>query len=370
MALFQCPECGQMISDQAMRCPKCGYPVKEKSLPKTEPFIVPDGPANAGNNSDEKKLKRKMTAIGVAAVGILAVFIVLVVLKIAGGKLNVENLEIKRWKVTNESTYVNYYEGTVVSDEKAPFIAVIGSSEHQYRSPSLVYMEEGQGIMETYEAEDEDPSVKYVPLGYMVGKTVKVSDIRSMSCEDTAYEDWGDDTSCQIDVEVELKHKKSGILFVEIQNDLTDEILHNIAINIVKGEGNYSDHLVDLPLKSRGVEVTVVPKYFCDAKVLKKNDFTVEEEMTYEKFESDSFVSFSGTEELAFDGYEDGLVLYTDTLTKGGEKEERGKEERKCTPLYDESCIIRTYDFNEEEAIIEPQHEIDVIGYLAWSALK
>lgn len=27
MALMQCPECGNKVSDKAEKCPKCGYPV-------------------------------------------------------------------------------------------------------------------------------------------------------------------------------------------------------------------------------------------------------------------------------------------------------------------------------------------------------
>lgn len=33
MALIQCPECGQDISDKAQACPKCGNPINMKSGP-------------------------------------------------------------------------------------------------------------------------------------------------------------------------------------------------------------------------------------------------------------------------------------------------------------------------------------------------
>jgi hypothetical protein len=29
MALIKCPECGNMVSDQAVACPQCGYPVRK-----------------------------------------------------------------------------------------------------------------------------------------------------------------------------------------------------------------------------------------------------------------------------------------------------------------------------------------------------
>ena len=37
MALINCPECGNSISDQAPHCPKCGYQISNHSFfPKTE----------------------------------------------------------------------------------------------------------------------------------------------------------------------------------------------------------------------------------------------------------------------------------------------------------------------------------------------
>lgn len=37
MALINCPECGNSISDQASHCPKCGYQISNHSFfPKTE----------------------------------------------------------------------------------------------------------------------------------------------------------------------------------------------------------------------------------------------------------------------------------------------------------------------------------------------
>lgn len=46
MALIECPECGQNVSDRADACPNCGYPVGTMitSLDKgTQPFVVCDG---------------------------------------------------------------------------------------------------------------------------------------------------------------------------------------------------------------------------------------------------------------------------------------------------------------------------------------
>ena len=47
MALIQCPECEQSISDKAAKCPKCGYPIKEYLDSKAEETL----PENSGDDS-------------------------------------------------------------------------------------------------------------------------------------------------------------------------------------------------------------------------------------------------------------------------------------------------------------------------------
>ncbi len=41
MALIQCPECGNQISDRATSCPKCGHPVSEVRSPAQETVKTP-----------------------------------------------------------------------------------------------------------------------------------------------------------------------------------------------------------------------------------------------------------------------------------------------------------------------------------------
>ena len=43
MALFKCPECGNMISDQASACPNCGNPVLKKVLCRDCGNYLPEG---------------------------------------------------------------------------------------------------------------------------------------------------------------------------------------------------------------------------------------------------------------------------------------------------------------------------------------
>lgn len=46
MAMTECPECGNMISDKAKQCPKCGY--EPKRNPATPPPLPPDLNPNGG----------------------------------------------------------------------------------------------------------------------------------------------------------------------------------------------------------------------------------------------------------------------------------------------------------------------------------
>lgn len=41
MALIECPECGNLISEKAMKCPKCGYPIPVE-MQETQNLVVPD----------------------------------------------------------------------------------------------------------------------------------------------------------------------------------------------------------------------------------------------------------------------------------------------------------------------------------------
>lgn len=45
MALFECPDCHGMVSDQASSCPRCGRPVAQVSGPPPPPQAVGDQPA-------------------------------------------------------------------------------------------------------------------------------------------------------------------------------------------------------------------------------------------------------------------------------------------------------------------------------------
>ena len=75
MALIQCPECGQTISDKAGMCPKCGYPIASVTdvVPKAD-ATVPEQPTISEQAIREKKKPKKIILI----ISLIIVFLAIV----------------------------------------------------------------------------------------------------------------------------------------------------------------------------------------------------------------------------------------------------------------------------------------------------
>lgn len=75
MALFPCPECGNMVSDKAFHCPKCGYPLMECAQQRTSENDTQDAGELEEKTNPRKQLPTKwvMVAAIILAVGVTAV---------------------------------------------------------------------------------------------------------------------------------------------------------------------------------------------------------------------------------------------------------------------------------------------------------
>ncbi len=285
--------------------------------------------------------------------------------------MKVDDISISKWQLTDSTKYSDYYEGTVTSDQKKPFIAVIGQYDDADAVPSLVYVEDGKGVLETNEDTNEDPSTKYRPLGYLGGKAVSESDVK-VSCSDDHYIDWeySQGSSCRVTIGIDMNNKNSGFLIIDVENETNNETSTNLMVNIIDGKGTYS-YSASLPYKSRGVDISVVPKFFCSSEKITDESYTVGKAYTVEKEEGEYFNSYSGEETLTFDGYNDGFVLYTKELTAGGEKKERNKVQQAYTFLHNGECTVSTYDLvDADENILMPKYEFHYVGYVGWTPLE
>lgn len=286
-------------------------------------------------------------------------------------KLVVEDITISKWRLTDSSDYGDYYEGTITSEQKNPFIAVIGQYEDEESTPEFVYVEDGKGVIETYEDTDEDPSIKYRPIGYLGGTSVDISDIK-VKYKDSDYYDWSysDSTSCDVLISVDMNNSKNGLLVFDVINETNNETERNMIAVVINGKAEYS-YDAELPYKARGIDVSIVPKLFCESNAITQEDYVVEKAYTAEKNEGKYYTSYSGEETLAFADYADGFVLYTRELKEGGNKENRNVVRNLRVFLRDGECTLTTYDsVGEDETILMPKYEFDIIGYITWTPLE
>lgn len=367
MALIKCPECGHEISDRAESCPHCGCPVqKNQSITKKKVLQ-----SQIISEDIVKKKKRKMFSIAIIAIVLLVILVALYFAIYRNKHIFVEQMEISKWKLVESGEYLEEYEGKVTADEKNPFVAIIGYYEDIDDDPKMVYMENGEGIIHTYETDDDDPSIEYKPIGYLSGKPLSEKDVSEVSYKDSDYKDYEsmNETTCNVTIDMKLKDKKSGIVLFELKNDLNNEIEYNCFAIVKNGTCQYTYYLEGLPLKSRGVEVSLIPKIFCESEVVSASDYSVEKPFTVKKDEGKYSTSFSGEVSMSFDGYLDGFVLYTEELIDGGDKEDRGQIKRRKTYLHDNTCTMSTLYYPDDESIT-PKYSIVVFGYLPWNTLE
>ena len=117
MALIRCPECGQSISDRAANCPKCGCPIGQN----TEAAAADDRQAKP-----PRTVKRKVLIPSIAVCAVLIAVGLFLAIRGSSGNLTVKDITISDWQLTDTSYFLDSYKGTVVSEQKKPFVAAIG----------------------------------------------------------------------------------------------------------------------------------------------------------------------------------------------------------------------------------------------------
>ncbi|MEE0784591.1 MAG: hypothetical protein U0M10_01440 [Oscillospiraceae bacterium] len=400
MALIKCPGCGRDISDRALSCPQCGYQMQEHLTENTQgenveiqeeggveadvldaAFAQDKCEIGAQMQSTSKYKNRKHILIAAIA-GIVLVSVIGAAL---GFGLLLSNSEVKdisigKWCVEDFQGFdaLRCYEITLKSKQKKPFVAVmewtIGTTDSSMTQ--FVCMTKGKGKMMEIDSLDLDPTTNCRPIGYIDGVVVKKFDV-DIECTEE-YSDYSESeaTVCTVVINFNMANKKTGLLVFDINNlSINDRVgsagNSNIAVAVIDGKATYEYSAV-VPYGSRSNNFKVKPRMFCESREVTGKDFTIESAYKTKKTSSDSDVYF-GTETLAFGEWEDGVLLYTSRLLKGGELERRNVTEQEYTFIEDGECKIFTaditYDIDEDEAL-EPQYEFNYVGYIAWTPLK
>lgn len=378
MALIKCPECEQSISDKATKCPKCGYPIKEYLDSKAEETPSENSGDDSADTEDsanvqkppKQKNKKKIAVIAALAVIALAL-VVAVSIGLFKTKLSVEDITIGKWRLTDSNDYTDIYEGMVTSEQKKPFIAVIGRYDDEESVPKFVYVENGNGVLKTWDNPDDDPSIKYRPIGYLGGTQVDISDMK-VKYSDSDYTDnmYRDSSGCDVLISIDMNKPKNGLLVFDVINETQNEIERNLIAVVIDGKAEYS-YFATLPYKARGIDVSIEPKMFCESSDLTTENYVVEKAYTASKYEGKYYKSYSGEETLKFADYADGFVLYTRELKEGGDKENRNVVQNLKIFLRDGECTLTTYDSVEnDENILMPRYEFNIIGYITWTTLE
>lgn len=391
MALIKCPECGQMISDKAEKCPKCGYQMQD-SLDTAEEAVMQGGAAESEEAKEipaaEEKQKtrfslktvltsvagakksKKKTAIIIAGI-VLVMFAVLYAVGSANSTLKVNEISINKWRLTDSRWYSDYYEGSVTSDQKKPFVAVIAQYDDEDSRPELVYVENGEGIFSTSESTSSDPSVKYRAIGYLSGTRVDSKGM-TIKYKDRDYTDYSslEESDCYVDIEMDMRNNKTGLLLFDVVNKTNGDKDSNLVAVVVKGKTQYS-YYAELPYKSRGIEIAIEPKLFCESSTVKQDDYTVEKNYSAEKEEGKYSTYYSGEMEIAFSDKQDGFALYTRELLEGGNKKNRNDVKNMCNFVHNGESKFTTYDSaDSDETILMPKYDFNIVGYITWNSLE
>lgn len=352
MALIKCPECGRDVSDKAEVCPGCGVQLKKQEKPKRVKCEI--------------KLEKSAKMLIFCIVIVVALFVLMYVLNGAQNVV-VKNISMEKYELTYDGEYISTYDAVITSDTKKPFVAVIGDYEGNDNNPQFVYMKDGKGTAHVITSDDDDPSTKYKPIGYMTGKTCKESAIKSVKYKDEEYDDYLDDTYCSMKAQIEMNNNYTGLLFVEISNDMTKDIDNNQIVYMVDGKGELNVNISDLPYKSRGVKVSITPEYFCKLEKLKDKDYSVVQKL---KFEKEDSTSYNGESKYKFKDIESGRLIYTKELLSGGDPKDIGDVEVCSSYIKDKVCEINIYTYvDDDETISEPKYDIELQGYITWKEI-
>ncbi len=405
MALVFCSNCGNKISDKAPACPKCGAVntmYTAQNLQTNVTVNVENTPIKA---EPERKKKILKTAIAIVSVVLVLAGAITAGMIIIGKNPNVKKLEIESWDFHDEQDYYygdGYFIGTITSDNKNPFIAVItkkstdteAESESEaetktdteantktntdtdtdsskerpkyetisYLPQYYAYMQGGKGTFKL--SGDEEPN-DYTIDSYLVGTPLDEKDFTSIKYDYTDYNDdfYPNQTIAYFDVQLSMKKPQNGMLFCSFHNNATNENLEMTCAAVVNGEVLVSTNRCVLPYKSRDPKAIVIQDmYFVPLTPIQESDYVADK--YYFKRTDDGLHSCSWEWEMTLNTPINGFLIYSTTLTEGGKKEDINKEQFKVTPISNGKSHIIIFDWYDDENFENPQYTHRYYGYI------
>lgn len=371
MALIKCPECGKDISDRAKKCPGCGYQLK-----KEKDVVNINVKEEKVTTHFSRKIFTRQRKVAIILLILTAIIVIAAIFFFFGRnngnkisvkelninqKLDINKLDIDKWTLVDDSTY----EGTITSNEKDRFVAVVGNDDDKIKTPRFILMDNGVGTLETVDT--GNTLSEYSPLGYLKGKNVDEADFSKIKYVNKDYSNNKTYSSCSIEAKFEMKKKVSGLLWIEMKNDLTSEVKRNIMVDIVDGNGNTSIYLGDLPLNSKNVNVKLIPKYFCECNKMTKDEYKFDTPFTVKSEKGEYGTSYNGSGELLLKNCEDGILIYTyDLKEENGIDKEQIERKNISRFIKDKKCEIKTFYSvkNEDDTGNIPEYDIKIIGYI------
>ncbi len=371
MALIKCPECGKEISDRAIKCLGCGYQLK-----KEKDVVNTNVKEEKVTTHFSRKIFTRQRKVAIILLTLTAIIVIAAIIfffsrnnanKISvkelniNKKLDINKLDINKWTLVDDCTY----EGTITSNEKDRFVAVVGNDDDKIKTPRFILMDNGVGTLETVDT--GNTLSEYSPIGYLKGKNVNEVDFSNISYIDKDYSDGETYSSCSIEVEIEMKKKVSGILWVEMKNDLTSEVKKDVMIEVVNGKGNTSIYLGELPLNSRDINVNLIPKYFCQCNEIAKDEYKFDTPFTVKPEKGDYGTSYNGSGELLLKNCKDGILIYTyDLKNENGINKDKIERKNISRFINNKKCEVKTFYSvkNEDDIGNIPEYDIQIIGYI------
>ena len=146
-------------------------------------------------------------------------------------------------------------------------------------------------------------------------------------------------------------------------NNAADKDLNMTKAAVVNGEALFSTNSCILPYKSREPKAIVIQEmYFVPSTPIQEDDIVTDK--FYSERTDRYFWDYSWEWETTLNTPVDGLLIYSTTLTEGGNKEDRNKEEFRTNAISNGKSHIIIMDFFDDAYFENPRYTYKYYGYV------